>query len=202
MFMPSSWVNIVADGSNVSLRQGDRMQAADRMLSRDVSDPIPTGAMITNRGHHIDHHAIGITERQDLLLIAGTRGIAVNPQRLEAFMPPAKRGSRHAERRGGRHAGPLATLRNTRPGKKKVSRLDGLPFYISSGVEMIGVRRVEVDRLLDQAEPERPGVEIHIGLRIGGDGGYVMQPVRADLRHDDQFLSSSGLLPSYACCSR
>ena len=55
------------------LRQGDRMQAADRMLGGDVGDPVPTGAMITFRGHEIDHHAVGITEGEHLLLVAGTR---------------------------------------------------------------------------------------------------------------------------------
>jgi hypothetical protein len=148
------------------------MQAADRMLGRDVSDPVPTGSMITNRGHQIDHHAIGVAEGEDLFLIARTRGVAVNAQRLEAFMPPAQRGSRNAERCRRRHPGTLAALRNTRPGKEG-QQTRGAALLISV-IQVIGVRGVEVDRLLDQAEPERSGVEVHVGLRVGGYRGYVV----------------------------
>src|SRR5262249_57384997 len=38
-------------------------------------------------------------------------------------------------------------------------------------VKVVGVRHVEIDRLLDEPEPEHTDVEINVALRIGGDGG-------------------------------
>ena len=52
-----------------------------------------------------------------------------------------------------------------------------------SVVQVVGIRGVEVDRLLDHLQPEHMGVEVHVALRIGGDRGHVVQPVRTDVVH-------------------
>jgi hypothetical protein len=42
-------------------------------------------------------------------------------------------------------------------------------------VEMISARIVEIDRALDQTQPKQSDVEIHVSLRLTGDGGNVMK---------------------------
>ena len=42
-------------------------------------------------------------------------------------------------------------------------------------VKMVSARIVEVDRALDQPQPEQVGVEVQVTLRIAGDGGDVME---------------------------
>ena len=100
------------------LRQGDRMETADRLFGWNVGHPVPTRPMITHRGHEIDHHAVWITEGEDVLLVAGTRWIRVDPQLLEAFVPVPERGFGHTERCRRRHSGTAATLRDPWPWKE------------------------------------------------------------------------------------
>jgi hypothetical protein len=44
-------------------------------------------------------------------------------------------------------------------------------------IEMIRARIVEIDRLLHEAKPKRPAVEIEVALGRPGDGGDMMNSV-------------------------
>ena len=50
-------------------------------------------------------------------------------------------------------------------------------------VEVVGAGVVEVDGALDEAEAEAFGVEVEIGLRVGGDGGDVVETDDGLCRH-------------------
>jgi hypothetical protein len=49
-------------------------------------------------------------------------------------------------------------------------------------VEVVGARIVEIHRLLDQPQSERPGVEVEIALRGARDRGDVMNAVLAHVK--------------------
>src|SRR4249919_3815094 len=130
------------------------MEAAYGVFCWDIGDPVPAGTMITFRGNEIDHHAVGVTEGEHLLLVAGARFVGVDAQLPESRLPPADRGSRHAECRCSSHAGTLASLWHTRPRKEgQQARWAALLVAV---IQVIGVRCVEVDCLLDQSQSERP----------------------------------------------
>src|SRR3954454_17669817 len=59
-------------------------------------------------------------------------------------------------------------------------------------VEVVGVRGVEVDGLLDQSQPEHLGVEVDVALRLGCDRGDMVQPVRTDVGHRRYLLRNTG----------
>ena len=163
------------------LRQGDRVQAADGVVGRDVGDSVPARAAITFGGHQVDDHAVGIAEGEHLFVVSIGRLVDVDPQLLEPLVPPPQRRSRHAECRRRRHPGSLAPLGDTRPGEER-QQARRTPLLVPV-VEVIRVRRVEVDRLLDQSQAEGSRVEVDVGLRVGGDRGDVMQSVRTDAGH-------------------
>src|SRR5512132_3028298 len=114
--------------------------------------------MITYRGHEIDHHAVWITEGEDVLLVAGARWIRVDPELLEAFVPVPECGLGHAERRRSRHSGTAATLRT--PWPRKESKQARRAALLVSVVQVISVGCIEVDCLLHQSQAERSGVEV------------------------------------------
>jgi hypothetical protein len=63
-------------------------------------------------------------------------------------------------------------------------------------VEVIGAGVVEVDGLLDQAQPENAGVKVEVALGRAGDGGHVMDAV---LDHCGVLLKGQ---PAPRVCSR
>ena len=67
---------------------------------------------------------------------------------------------------------PYAPARRVRPGEEGHDRPWTTPAV--AVVEVIGLGIVEVDGLLDQPEPENARVEVHVALRLAGDGGYVV----------------------------
>jgi len=67
-----------------------------------------------------------------------------------------------------------------------------------SVVQVVGIRGVEVDRLLDHPQPEHMGVEVHVALRVGGDRGHVVQPVRTDVVHHRHSVLRSSTLAGQA----
>ena len=65
---------------------------------------------------------------------------------------------------------------------KKVRMVPGEPSVIAE-VEVVGAGVVEVDGALDEAEAEAFGVEVEVGLRVGGDGGDVVETDDGLCRH-------------------
>src|SRR5207248_10300673 len=68
-------------------------------------------------------------------------------------------------------------------------------------VEVVGVRDVEVDRLLDEAEAEYVDVEVDVLLHVAGDAGDVVDTRRA-FGHDRAHVRSPPRSPgrSLAAC--
>ena len=58
-------------------------------------------------------------------------------------------------------------------------------------VEVVGAGVVEVDGALDEAEAEDLGVEVEVGLGVGGDGGDVVKT--------DDGLSGHGVTSMTEC---
>ena len=67
-----------------------------------------------------------------------------------------------------------AVPRPTRGQGKKVRMVPGEPSVVAE-VEVVGAGVVEVDGALDEAEAEDLGVEVEVGLGVGGDGGDVVK---------------------------
>ena len=148
------------------------MQTAHSVFGGNLGDAVPARAMIAIGGDQVDHDAVGIPEGEHLVLVAGPRRVRVDPEVGEPLLPPTQRRARHAERRRGRHAGALPTRLETRPRKEGEQAGRGAPLV--TVIEVIGLRGVEVHRLLDQPQTERAGVEVDVGLRVCGDGGHVV----------------------------
>ena len=65
---------------------------------------------------------------------------------------------------------------------KKVRMVPGEPSVVAE-VEVVGAGVVEVDGALDEAEAEDLGVEVEVGLGVGGDGGDVVETDDGLCRH-------------------
>src|SRR6202035_3891210 len=91
---------------------------------------------------------------------------------LEVRDPAAETAFRHAEGDPRRLAGAAAAELGVRPGEEgeegpRAPRLVAVVEVVAAGV-------VEVDRLLDQAQPEDAGVEVDVLLRVASDGGDMV----------------------------
>src|SRR5262249_32661823 len=67
------------------------------------------------------------------------------------------------------------------PRKKRQNR-SGPPVLVSE-VEVVRLRIIEVDRELDQAQPEDACVEIKVALRVTRNGGDVMDSFNCPYFH-------------------
>jgi hypothetical protein len=67
------------------------------------------------------------------------------------------------------------------PGRRvgELEECEDAPGFAELGsvIEVIEIGRVEVDGLLDQAEAEKPGVEIHVAPSVGSYRRYVMNSI-------------------------
>jgi hypothetical protein len=86
--------------------------------------------------------------------------------------PVAERRGRNPKRRFLREAHARATRRGMLPRKEGQDRA-GVADLVAI-IEMVGARIVEVDRLLDEAEPEGARIEIQVTPGVAGNRGHVM----------------------------
>ena len=189
-FIPSRSVSIPADGSSCALGQRDGVQTAYGVLGRDVRRrrPSRTGESPTEatRSSTMPSGSRRVSTSSSSRVCGASTSM---PRAGEPLVPPAEGGLRHAERGRRGHPRALPALRHARP--REEGQQAGRAALLVAVVQVVGVRGVEVDRLLDQPQPQRAGVEVDVRLRVGGDRGDVMEPVRADGRHGPS-VSASG----------
>jgi hypothetical protein len=97
----------------------------------------------------------------------------------EALGPVADRAFRNAEYGLLRFADSEPAGRRALPGEKGEDRAR-MAGRIAI-VEVIGAGIVEIDRLLNQAQAERPGIEIEVAARRARDAGHMMDAARHGL---------------------
>ena len=163
------------------LRHRDRVQPADRVLGGHPPGTVPAGAGVAGGGDQVDDEAVRVAQRQRRLAVAVDRPVGVDLQVGQVPLPPSQRLGRDAERGRGGQAGAVAPGGHPLPGEECQDRRR--PPGRVPVVEVVGARVVEVHRLLDQPQPQHPGVEVDVALRVRRDGRDVVQAARADVAH-------------------
>src|SRR5580658_5441270 len=70
-------------------------------------------------------------------------------------------------------------------------------------IQVVGPRIIKVDRLLDEAQPERTGVEVEIAVGPSRDSGHVMDARHGHslLQHNDDCWSSIAMQPIWVAAA-
>ena len=153
--------------------EGDAVEAADRKVGLDPA-LAPGRALVAARGHHQrELQAIGVLALHQRL--AEARGRALDqarrwPQTLAPERQAAVR-DREVGQRGLADAGAAAAHALPREeGHRRAGRAGRRAV-----VEVIDARVVEIDGLLDEAQPQHLGVEVEVALRRAADRGDVVE---------------------------
>ena len=123
---------------------------------------------VEQRQHLVAETPLGLTLRR----VAAAHVAHHHAHAAQAVAPPTQRAGRHRQRRRRHLAGTAAAAARQGPGKEGEDA--PRPAGGVAEVEVVGPGIVEVHRPLDQPQPQRPGVEVDVALRIGGDGRDVM----------------------------
>ena len=91
----------------------------------------------------------------------------------EALLPEGEGVGGDAEGGVGDFAGAGGAATDAGPGEEGEDGAGGAE--VVAEVEVVGAGVVEVDGALDEAEAEDLGVEVEVGLGVGGDGGDVVE---------------------------
>ena len=150
--------------------------ALDEQTGKLIEEVKPGGIIIFGRNVESPQQLRGLLDgARALLPVAPLCGIDQEGglvDRLREIFPPMP------SARAIRQHGDLAAARRS-PGQvgppEEGQRRSRGPQPVSK-VNVVGVRDVEVDCLLDEAKPQHADVEVHVALHVAGDGGHVMDP--------------------------
>ena len=132
-------------------------------------------------GYDFDLHAVGIGQGEDFFFEApGTAG-ELDALLDEALLPEVDGVCRDAEGGVRDFADARGAVADARPGEESEDGAGGAE--VVAEIEVVGAGVVKVDGALDEAEAEDLGVEVEICLRVGGDGGDVVETDDGLCRH-------------------
>ena len=154
----------------------DPGDAGDRVLRGDAGgDGRAVRAVLRPMDDELDAEALRVGRHEGPIRpVHGAPGVA------EALGPEGERGlGGNAEEGAGDHPGAGATL--LRPADLEEREDAPGAAGLVAEVQVVHVRRVEVDRRLDQPKAQHPGVEVDGALCVRADRGHVVDPVKAHL---------------------
>ena len=148
-----------------------RMKAVDRVLGVDRRIG-PRGPTIVGcLSHELDLDAVGVVQ-DDGVGVKPADHPVIYTQPLEPVAPETKGSGRHLERDCRDLAAAGALLRPGRPAEERHGRPRGA--QVIAEIDVVGVRQVLVDALLDEAEPKHSDVEVDALLHVAGDARHVV----------------------------
>ena len=156
----------------VSSVRADAVEALEGKLGRDV---VRVGGQRLVLGVHdrkLEIEPFGVVEPDRIVAPFDFDALGG-----EALGPEGERvGAGHAPAQPVDHPGPGAP--RGRVGEFEEGQDRPGRAALVAEVQVVDVRGVEVDRLLDQAHAEHARVEVHVAGRVGGDAGDVVDPVQ------------------------
>ena len=166
------------------------MQPADRVIGRNAGHAVPAGALVPTAATSSSTMPSGSRSSITGAPSRSVTGRSLDVERSQPVVPERRRvlGDRERRRRG--EAGADLAARHAVPGEERQQA--GRPARLVAVVEVVGVRRVEVHRLLDQPQAEHRGVEVDVPLRVAGDRGDVVQAVGRDRAHGNLLPDAAG----------
>ncbi len=156
------------------------MESVDGVLARDPGRVAPRRTRL-GRGmrDELEHEPIGIAEGDHGFGLGAAppldRSLVRHAVPDESLEPEPERARRDGERRDRHLPRPDAAASGAGPweeGHDAPRRA-----HLVTEVEVVGAGIVEVHRALDEAQPEHPGIEVEVPLRIAGDRGDVVNAV-------------------------
>jgi hypothetical protein len=148
----------------------DAVEAEQRVLGRNVRGLGGERLVADGDRQQLVTEAFEVREAQRVAVAGG-----VDARRIETLGPEAQRVLRgHAPLDRMDHAGAGAT----RLGQGELEERQDRPRVTAlvAEVEVVDVRRVEVDGLLHEPQAQEPRVEVHVARGVAGDRSDVVQP--------------------------
>ncbi len=148
------------------------MKSAQRVLRRHRTRP---GLHSRRRRcrNQFQQHPVGIGEADDLFAKARRRVLNTDTVRFQTLQPIADRTGRDGVCRGFNLTGAAPSPPRSSPGKER-QQSPRRAARITE-IEMIRARVIEVDRSLDEPQPQHAAIEVQVVLRIRRDRSDVME---------------------------
>ncbi len=149
------------------------MEATDGVFGGDVGEARRVGGRGFGVGYDFYLHAGGVGEGEDFFVEAAGAAGELDELLDEAVFPEGEGVGGDAEGGVGDFAGASGAAAYAGPWEEGEDGAGGAE--VVAEVEVVGAGVVEVDGALDEAEAEALGVEVEVRLRVGGDGGDMVE---------------------------